>query len=423
MRLRLLFVVLVLAILLGFGNSIYANTKTFYVPKDFATIQEAINAASDGDVIAVSGGTYKDNIYFKGKSLTLTSTNPDNPSATIIEGTEAGSVITIDSNSVIKGFTITSKNVDCRGIYVKDASPTIENCTIIDNQTTGSGGGIYSTNNSSPKIVNCIIIENTDSRGTSKPSQVYGGTSEIRTSWVGDELADGSAGGGASAISEETADQTIAASRENATIEEPEIGLTNAPYKEGELLVRFAPKAKGKMRSKIEKTAVLDSISLEGGTIEHEFKIVPGLSVVKLPPGVSVEKALEKFNKAKEKGEILYAEPNYIVKALSIPNDTRFNELWGMNNTGQTGGTSDADIDAPEAWDIVTNANPIIVAVIDGGVDYTHPDLASNMWVNPGEIPGDGIDNDGNGYIDDVHGINAILPWHALCRNNRCCRK
>ncbi|OHU94212.1 S8 family serine peptidase [Pseudoalteromonas byunsanensis] len=103
-----------------------------------------------------------------------------------------------------------------------------------------------------------------------------------------------------------------------------------------------------------------------------------------------------------------YAEPDYKVSVMGIPDDARFDELWGLHNTGQTGGTADADIDAPEAWDISVGSRDVIVGVIDTGVDHTHPDLAANMWVNPNEIAGDGIDNDGNGYIDDVHGINAI---------------
>jgi len=105
---------------------------------------------------------------------------------------------------------------------------------------------------------------------------------------------------------------------------------------------------------------------------------------------------------------VKYAEPDYQLQALGVPDDTLFPDLWGMNNTGQTGGVVDADIDAVEAWDITTGSSDIIVGVIDTGVDYTHPDLQANMWVNPGEIAGDGIDNDGNGYIDDIYGINAI---------------
>jgi subtilisin family serine protease/subtilisin-like proprotein convertase family protein len=121
--------------------------------------------------------------------------------------------------------------------------------------------------------------------------------------------------------------------------------------------------------------------------------------------GISVKSALEKLRKDPA---ILYAEPNYIVSASLTPDDSRFSELWGMNNTGQTGGVDDADIDAPEAWDISTGSHDVIVGVIDTGVDHTHPDLMANIWTNPGEIAGDGIDNDNNGYIDDMHGINAI---------------
>ena len=102
-----------------------------------------------------------------------------------------------------------------------------------------------------------------------------------------------------------------------------------------------------------------------------------------------------------------YAEPNYIVSALLQPNDPYFSQLWGMHNTGQTGGTADADIDAPEAWDIRTHTN-LVIGVIDTGIDYTHKDLADNMWLNPGEIANNGIDDDGNGFIDDVYGWDFV---------------
>jgi subtilisin family serine protease len=120
----------------------------------------------------------------------------------------------------------------------------------------------------------------------------------------------------------------------------------------------------------------------------------------------SVEEALKALQK---NPNVAYAEPDYIQTIdVTIPNDTSFAQLWGMNNTGQTGGTVDADIDAPEAWDLTAGSSSVIVAVIDTGVAYTHPDLGANMWVNPGEIAGNATDDDSNGYIDDVYGINSI---------------
>jgi subtilisin family serine protease len=118
-------------------------------------------------------------------------------------------------------------------------------------------------------------------------------------------------------------------------------------------------------------------------------------------PGASVS---EVVNWATDSSTVAYAEPNFLVRNQRVASDPRFDELWGLNNTGQAGGLDDADIDAPEAWDITTGSEDVVIAVIDTGVDYTHEDLAANMWVNPGEIAGDGIDNDGNGYIDDVRG-------------------
>jgi hypothetical protein len=94
----------------------------------------------------------------------------------------------------------------------------------------------------------------------------------------------------------------------------------------------------------------------------------------------------------------------------TFPDDPMFNQQWGLHNTGQSGGTPDADIDAPEAWDISTggvtaSGDTIVVAIVDGGCQLNHPDL--NYWYNWHEIPGNGIDDDGNGYIDDFRGWNA----------------
>lgn len=90
-----------------------------------------------------------------------------------------------------------------------------------------------------------------------------------------------------------------------------------------------------------------------------------------------------------------YAEPDYILHADVTPNDPLWSSLWGMTQIG-----------APDAWNVTTGSAEVVIADIDTGVDYTHPDLATNMWTNPGEIPGNGIDDDGNDYVDDVYGID-----------------
>ena len=97
-------------------------------------------------------------------------------------------------------------------------------------------------------------------------------------------------------------------------------------------------------------------------------------------------------------------EPDLPIQVEATSNDPSLWRLYGLNNYGQSGGTTDADIDAPEAWDITTGSRDVVIGVIDSGVDVTHPDLAANIWVNPGETPNNGIDDDGNGFIDDVNG-------------------
>ncbi len=91
------------------------------------------------------------------------------------------------------------------------------------------------------------------------------------------------------------------------------------------------------------------------------------------------------------------------LEMVATPNDSLMANLWGMHQA-----QNDIDIDAPEAWNLTTGSENTIVAVIDTGIDYNHPDLKDNVWINPGEIPGNGIDDDKNGVIDDIHGFNAV---------------
>jgi subtilisin family serine protease len=145
-----------------------------------------------------------------------------------------------------------------------------------------------------------------------------------------------------------------------------------------------------------------------GAVIKRKFRGLKGLQLVKLPGSRPLEDALISYL---ENPQIEYAEPNYIVHATVTPDDPGFINTWGLHNTGQAGGTTDADIDAPEAWNITTGSNSVVIAVIDSGVAINsiisvgHPDLTANIWTNTGETScTDGVDNDMNGYIDDCYG-------------------
>jgi len=115
---------------------------------------------------------------------------------------------------------------------------------------------------------------------------------------------------------------------------------------------------------------------------------------------------------------VVYVTPNHISYICVTPNDPDFYLQYALHNTGQTGGTIDADIDAPEAWDIETGDESIVIAIHDTGVDWDHPDLEDNIWINSGEdLNGNGIvdpsdfndiDDDGNGFIDDIRGWDFV---------------
>src|SRR5262249_50556939 len=117
----------------------------------------------------------------------------------------------------------------------------------------------------------------------------------------------------------------------------------------------------------------------------------------------SAEKMIERL---RNNPRFVYVEPNYQYTIDATPNDPLYPQLYAMHNTGQTGGTAGADIKAVNAWDVFTGDPNLKVGIIDTGIDYNHPDLIDNVWTNPGEIPGNGIDDDHNGYIDDVHGYD-----------------
>ncbi len=152
---------------------------------------------------------------------------------------------------------------------------------------------------------------------------------------------------------------------------------------------------------------VSDLVSIELLPIPRPNSVVPGSS----KSADAGKELLRRIKALEATGAFAYVEPDYVVTVLATPSDASFGNgtLWGLKNTGQSGGVAGADISAQAAWDITTGSPNVIVGVIDSGIRYTHQDLASQMWVNPDEIAGNGQDDDNDGYVDNVHGINAIV--------------
>jgi subtilisin family serine protease len=219
----------------------------------------------------------------------------------------------------------------------------------------------------------------------------------------------------------------------------PGITPLKSKFVSGEVLVKFHGAPPGKSHGSLRGAQALEYADFLPARARFALEEIRGKAVrafpqlgvlqVKLPSDLPVQEALEML---KQSGAVEHAEPNFLFFAYrkpskppapvpvpqALPNDEFFYLQWALDNTGQTiyqdwflrvYGTKDADIDAPEAWAIRTDGSDTLVVLIDTGVDYNHPDLAANMWVNEAEAYGmSGFDDDENGYKDDIHGINAI---------------
>ena len=155
---------------------------------------------------------------------------------------------------------------------------------------------------------------------------------------------------------------------------------------------KFSAKSSRKLFPYLEKTRFAPSFKFRG-----EVRKTPDLSniyILNLPPDTDIEKVAEEYRKDKN---VIYAEPNYIVRACMVPNDPDFSQQHGLT-----------DIRASEAWDLETGNSNVIIAIVDTGVDMNHEDLDEKIWLNMGETPDDSVDNDGNGYVDDVHGWDFV---------------
>ena len=190
--------------------------------------------------------------------------------------------------------------------------------------------------------------------------------------------------------------------------------------------------AKIKVGSRADRVSLNRLLGENGLTIANEFSLVPGLVLLSTDPQGASLQSLPKYGgkstdvSAPNLSELIdlladsdlfeYVQPDYVSKITTDALDESYQDdtLWGLRNRGLSSdgtpfGVIDSDIDANLAWDVTQGSRDVIVGVIDTGAWYTHNDLASQMWKNPGEIANNGLDDDENGWIDDVFGINTVV--------------
>jgi subtilisin family serine protease len=168
----------------------------------------------------------------------------------------------------------------------------------------------------------------------------------------------------------------------------PPVSATAAPGPAGTtgILIGFEPEAGRDARSDI-----LDAVD---GEVVRAFRLVPGLRLVELPGAIPPAEAVEEVD---DMPGVAFVARDSVMKIDRAANDPQLDQQWGITA-----------IRAPSAWDVTTGSSEVAVAVLDTGMDLDHPDLAGNLWTNPDEIGGNGIDDDGNGFVDDVHGWDFV---------------
>lgn len=175
------------------------------------------------------------------------------------------------------------------------------------------------------------------------------------------------------------------------------------PYATDRIIVAFKTNMDKQVAYASKGLTLINDLSNSDSLSDSSYEI--GLYSIK---NQSMKGVIDTINSLKNDPTVAYAEPDYIITASdTIPNDPSYTKLYGMTK-----------ISAPAAWSRFTGSKNVVVGIIDSGVDYTHTDLANNIWTNPGEIANNGIDDDGNGYVDDIHGWNFVTKTNAPMDDN-----
>jgi subtilisin family serine protease len=177
-------------------------------------------------------------------------------------------------------------------------------------------------------------------------------------------------------------------------------GSAADPPDDGELIIRWSEAAGPAERARTRSAVAARNLG--------ELPLIDA-EVIALPPGAS---AAEVTRSLRARTAVLDVEPNVRFEVFDLTDDPFAELLWGLRNTGQQirshRGVSGVDISVADAWKTSRGTPETVVAVLDTGMDLEHPDLEPNLWRNPGEVPGTGRDDDGNGYVDDVHGWDFV---------------
>jgi subtilisin family serine protease len=188
-------------------------------------------------------------------------------------------------------------------------------------------------------------------------------------------------------------------------LDQPKPYTCGKPFAQGEVIIKFKkaadinsifPGNSGHVKVKKMFKKNHDNRSVGSAANDNAGDKIdgPGMYKIKFEDRDDIYSIIDDL---KNNPDVEYAEPNYIFQSFIVPNDPHYSLEWGASKIGAT-----------SAWDVTKGASDVVIAVVDTGVDYNHPDLAPNIWINTKEIPGNGIDDDGNGYVDDVRGWDFV---------------
>jgi subtilisin family serine protease len=175
-------------------------------------------------------------------------------------------------------------------------------------------------------------------------------------------------------------------------------GHSDAPSRAGELLVRFG--------AGLTEGGKDDIASSKGTRRKGKLRGESGVERLELQPGEELTAVIQRLRR---QPGVEFAEPNFLVGHDQVtPTDTRFTEQWALRNSGQNGGAPESDVRAPAAWQETVGSYSTVIAVVDSGIDFAHADLAASRWLNPGEVADNGLDDNRDGYKDDVSGWDWV---------------